>query len=59
MKTIFIASGPDIKQNYKFEGFESIHMYPLFCKLLNIKPNVNIDGGADGQLEVLEKILNN
>ena len=59
MKTIFIASGPDIKQDYKLDGFESIHMYPFFCKLLNIKPNANIDGGADGRLEILEKILNN
>ncbi|OUW60290.1 MAG: hypothetical protein CBD58_04850 [bacterium TMED198] len=59
MKTIFIASGPNIKQNYKLDGFESIHIYPLFCKLLQIQPNTNIDGGSDGRLEVLEKILKN
>lgn len=38
MKTIFRAFGPDFRQNYISEPFDSIHIYPLMCKLLQIKP---------------------
>ncbi|XP_056142822.1 ectonucleotide pyrophosphatase/phosphodiesterase family member 7 [Lampris incognitus] len=38
MKTIFRAFGPDFKQNYLAEPFDSLHIYPLMCKLLQIEP---------------------
>ncbi|KAK6476156.1 ectonucleotide pyrophosphatase/phosphodiesterase family member 7 [Huso huso] len=38
MKTIFRAFGPDFKKNYLAEPFDSIHIYPLMCKLLGVKP---------------------
>jgi len=41
MKTIFRAFGPDFKKNYLTEPFDSIHIYPLMCKLLQINPAPN------------------
>ncbi|KAG8430955.1 hypothetical protein GDO86_019656 [Hymenochirus boettgeri] len=38
MKMIFRAFGPDFKKNYIAEPFDSIHIYPLMCKLLGINP---------------------
>uniref|UniRef100_A0A4W6DNK0 Zgc:153896 n=1 Tax=Lates calcarifer TaxID=8187 RepID=A0A4W6DNK0_LATCA len=38
MKTIFRAFGPDFKTNFLSEPFDSIHIYPLMCKLLQIEP---------------------
>ncbi|KAM9305562.1 ectonucleotide pyrophosphatase/phosphodiesterase family member 7-like [Gastrophryne carolinensis] len=38
MKMIFRAFGPDFKNNYISEPFDSIHIYPLMCKLLGINP---------------------
>uniref|UniRef100_H0XX57 Uncharacterized protein n=1 Tax=Otolemur garnettii TaxID=30611 RepID=H0XX57_OTOGA len=36
MKTIFRALGPDFKKNHLTEPFDSVHIYPLMCKLLGI-----------------------
>uniref|UniRef100_A0A8C9XD64 Zgc:153896 n=1 Tax=Sander lucioperca TaxID=283035 RepID=A0A8C9XD64_SANLU len=38
MKTIFRAFGPDFKKNFLSEPFDSIHIYPLMCKVLQIEP---------------------
>ncbi|KAM4025948.1 ectonucleotide pyrophosphatase/phosphodiesterase family member 7-like [Anomaloglossus baeobatrachus] len=38
MKMIFRAFGPDFKKNYVSEPFDSIHIYPLMCKLLGVTP---------------------
>ncbi|XP_067859863.1 ectonucleotide pyrophosphatase/phosphodiesterase family member 7 [Heptranchias perlo] len=38
MKMIFRAFGPDFKSAYLAEPFDSIHIYPLMCKLLGVKP---------------------
>ncbi|XP_053743572.1 ectonucleotide pyrophosphatase/phosphodiesterase family member 7 isoform X1 [Synchiropus splendidus] len=37
MKAIFRAFGPDFKKNYVSEPFDSIHIYPLMCRLLRIE----------------------
>ncbi|XP_049586301.1 ectonucleotide pyrophosphatase/phosphodiesterase family member 7 [Syngnathus scovelli] len=41
MKMIFRAFGPDFKKNFLSEPFDSVHIYPLMCRLLNIwaEPN--------------------
>ncbi|KAM9805546.1 ectonucleotide pyrophosphatase/phosphodiesterase family member 7 [Syngnathus typhle] len=41
MKMIFRAFGPDFKKNFLSEPFDSVHIYPLMCQLLNIwaEPN--------------------
>ncbi|XP_039973584.1 ectonucleotide pyrophosphatase/phosphodiesterase family member 7 [Xiphias gladius] len=52
MKTIFRAFGPDFKRNFLSEPFDSIHIYPLMCKLLQIEPAPH-----NGSLTVTEKML--
>ncbi|XP_078274509.1 ectonucleotide pyrophosphatase/phosphodiesterase family member 7 [Rhinoraja longicauda] len=41
MKMIFRAFGPDFKHSYLAEPFDSIHTYPLMCKLLGVTPEPN------------------
>ncbi|XP_074510420.1 ectonucleotide pyrophosphatase/phosphodiesterase family member 7 isoform X1 [Sebastes fasciatus] len=52
MKTIFRAFGPDFKKNFLSEPFDSIHVYPLMCKVLQIEPAPH-----NGSLAVTEKML--
>ncbi|XP_034090114.1 ectonucleotide pyrophosphatase/phosphodiesterase family member 7 [Gymnodraco acuticeps] len=52
MKTIFWAFGPDFKKNFLSEPFDSIHIYPLMCKVLQIDPAPH-----NGSLSVTEKLL--
>lgn len=48
MKTIFRAVGPNFQQGLEVEPFESIHVYELMCRLLDIVPEPN-----DGALATL------
>ncbi|XP_067912999.1 ectonucleotide pyrophosphatase/phosphodiesterase family member 7 [Heterodontus francisci] len=41
MKMIFRAFGPDFKSAYLAEPFDSVHIYPLMCKVLGIKSEPN------------------
>ncbi|XP_019719416.1 ectonucleotide pyrophosphatase/phosphodiesterase family member 7 [Hippocampus comes] len=41
MKMIFRAFGPDFKKNFLSEPFDSIHIYPLMCRLLDIRAEPN------------------
>ncbi|XP_030606560.1 ectonucleotide pyrophosphatase/phosphodiesterase family member 7 isoform X1 [Archocentrus centrarchus] len=52
MKTIFRAFGPSFKKNYLSEPFDSIHIYPLMCKLLQIEPAPH-----NGSLSMTEDML--
>uniref|UniRef100_A0A667Z053 Zgc:153896 n=1 Tax=Myripristis murdjan TaxID=586833 RepID=A0A667Z053_9TELE len=52
MKMIFRAFGPDFRRNYVSEPFDSIHIYPLMCKLLQIQPAPH-----NGSLAVTEAML--
>ncbi|XP_070768634.1 ectonucleotide pyrophosphatase/phosphodiesterase family member 7 [Enoplosus armatus] len=52
MKTIFRAFGPDFKNKFLSEPFDSIHIYPLMCKLLQIEPAPH-----NGSLAVTENLL--
>uniref|UniRef100_A0A8C6WGN1 Zgc:153896 n=1 Tax=Neogobius melanostomus TaxID=47308 RepID=A0A8C6WGN1_9GOBI len=38
MKSFFRAFGPDFRRNYVSRPFDSIHLYPLMCRLLQIQP---------------------
>ena len=53
MHGIFYAYGPQFKNGLTINTFESIHIYPIICKILNIKPNDTIDG----KLKMLNYIL--
>ncbi|XP_077304946.1 ectonucleotide pyrophosphatase/phosphodiesterase family member 7-like [Lithobates pipiens] len=52
MQMIFRAFGPDFKKNYTSEPFESIHIYPLMCKLLGISPEPH-----NGSLTITQDLL--
>lgn len=52
MKTIFRAFGPSFKRSYLSEPFDSIHIYPLMCKLLQIEPAPH-----NGSLSVTQDML--
>ncbi len=54
MHGIFYAMGPSFKKNYKIGTVLNIDIYPLLCKILNIKPKTNIDG----KLKRIQAILN-
>ena len=53
MHAIFYAYGPKFKSGLGIDTFELIHVYPMLCELLGIKPYADIDG----TLEVLESTL--
>jgi len=53
MHGVFIAAGPQFKNNYKTGTINCLDVYPLLCKIFNIIPNDNIDG----KLERIEFIL--
>ncbi|CAB1425658.1 unnamed protein product [Pleuronectes platessa] len=52
MKTIFRAFGPDFRRNFVSEPFDSVHIYPLMCKLLQIHPAPH-----NGSMRVTEPLL--
>ncbi|XP_029959351.1 ectonucleotide pyrophosphatase/phosphodiesterase family member 7 [Salarias fasciatus] len=52
MKTIFRAFGPSFKTNFVSEPFDSIHIYPLMCSLLQIQPEPH-----NGSLSVTQPML--
>ncbi|KAM4632553.1 ectonucleotide pyrophosphatase/phosphodiesterase family member 7-like [Discoglossus pictus] len=52
MKMIFRAFGPDFKKNYISEPFDSIHIYPLMCKLLGVTPEPH-----NGSIAVTEDMV--
>ncbi|KAK3089994.1 hypothetical protein FSP39_008300 [Pinctada imbricata] len=54
MQALFLAHGPDFKQNIKTEPFENIELYNTMCDLLGIKPAPN-----NGTLGALSHILHN
>ena len=41
MKMIFRAFGPEFKSDFVAEPFDSIHIYPLMCRLLGVRPEPN------------------
>lgn len=53
MHGIFHAIGPSFKKGYRTGTVQNIDIYPLLCKILNIKPRQNIDG----KLERIQAIL--
>ena len=53
MQSIFMAYGPEIKSNFQVNSFENIHIYPLLCKLLEIKPSKE----SEGEIQVLGNIV--
>ncbi|XP_077075893.1 ectonucleotide pyrophosphatase/phosphodiesterase family member 7 isoform X2 [Siphateles boraxobius] len=72
MKMIFRAFGPDFRNNFLAEPFDSVSIYPLMCKLLGVVPEANngslsdtkgmlVDnsdvGGSSGKIQVSFTLL--
>ncbi|XP_016094695.1 ectonucleotide pyrophosphatase/phosphodiesterase family member 7 [Sinocyclocheilus grahami] len=72
MKMIFRAFGPDFRDNFLAEPFDSVSIYPLMCKLLGAVPEANngslsdtkgvlVDnfdaGGSSGRIKVSFSLL--
>ena len=57
MHGIFYAVGPDLKSGLHIPKFENIHIYSLICELLEIKPYSGKNDAPDGDLKVLQNIL--
>ncbi|MDA3952327.1 MAG: ectonucleotide pyrophosphatase/phosphodiesterase [Bacteroidales bacterium] len=52
MHAIFYASGPAFKKAYKSKAINNIDIYPLICRILNLKPII-----VDGKIESTEDML--
>jgi hypothetical protein len=57
MKAIFVAAGPDIRPGVVLKPFENVHVYPLVAKILGLDIANLKTGPIDGNLSVLEGIL--
>ena len=49
--------GPKLKSSIKIQSFENIHIYPLVCELLEIVPYSGKNNAPDGDIRVLQNIL--
>lgn len=54
MRTIFIGNGPAFKSGEVVAPFQSVHIYELMSKILEIEPAEN-----DGNIEEVESLLRN
>ncbi len=57
MHGIFYAFGADIKSNLRIPAFENIHIYPMICNLLEIKPYSGKKDSPQGDMQILNHIL--
>ncbi len=55
MAAIFIAKGPDIKQDMLINSFENVHIFPLLETLLGLPASVNIDGESRVLRQIIKK----
>lgn len=55
MHGVFIAAGPQFKNNYKTGTINCLDVYPLLCEIFNVYPNGNIDGRLDRIEFILEE----
>lgn len=53
MYAIFYAYGPAFKVGYKHASINNIDIYPLICKILNIKP-AKVDGKIENTVKMLK-----
>ena len=56
MQGIFIAGGPAFRKGLKIKRIRNIDIYPLICKIFNVKPAKNIDGSLEKVLPVLRDL---
>ena len=54
MHSIFYAAGPSFKNGYAANGINTIDIYPLISRLLNIKP-ISVDGKIERVIDMLKE----
>jgi len=52
MHPLFVAMGPSFRKGAKVETFNNVDIYPMLCKILNLKPAPN-----NGSLDVVSNLL--
>ena len=52
MHGLFVAAGPAFRPGLRVPAFDSVHLYELFCRLLDIRPAAN-----DGDPRVTGELL--
>jgi len=57
MKAIFFAAGPDIRHGEKVPPFENVNLYPFVAQILGLDISHLRTGAVDGDLQVLQGIL--
>ncbi|ESO94265.1 hypothetical protein LOTGIDRAFT_118461 [Lottia gigantea] len=57
MKPIFLAHGPNFKENHRLTSIESVDIYPLICELLGINPAPN-NGSLSNTMSMLKSDAN-
>jgi hypothetical protein len=58
MKAIFFAAGPDVRRGKKVAPFENVNLYPFAARILGLDISHLQTGKLDGDLKVLQGILN-
>lgn len=55
MHALFLAFGPNIRNNNKIPSFENVHVYPIIAKILGLSMDMDkIDGNTDVASQVLK-----
>lgn len=54
MHAIFIAYGPNIKENMTIPSFENVNVYPIITDILKLETDENLDGNHDISREILK-----
>ena len=55
LSAIFLAQGPDIKENLTIQSFENIHVFSLLEALLGLPPSDNTDSDANVLLNIINQ----
>jgi predicted AlkP superfamily pyrophosphatase or phosphodiesterase len=55
LSAIFIAQGPDLKNNLLIDSFENIHVYSLLEKLLGLSLSTNVDSDANVLSNIIKR----
>lgn len=54
MAGFFVGRGPAFRRGYERDGFDNVHLYPLICHIMDIKPKPN-----NGSIEKVGDMLRN
>jgi hypothetical protein len=58
MRSLFLATGPDFKYNYRVQPFENVEVYGIMANILGVKPNPNNGTFVRGRLRPIISTAN-